>query len=211
MLVWEEPNRFIELTFYPPEMDMPLHVDGIDRISLLLGGSLLEQSEAGAFEVGLGHLVLKPSDFRHRTLTGPSGVVVLSLGVTGGSAIPNYQWQSQTALSSLALSALRQGTLFYLAATLASIEPTLPKLSHTYGSSPSAITRRYRALHGETRTETLRRQRCQEAARCISSGSSLGEAAITAGFADQAHFTRTFKKVFGIAPGAYFRLLNELR
>jgi AraC-like DNA-binding protein len=34
----------------------------------------------------------------------------------------------------------------------------------------------------------------------------LTEAALEAGFADQAHFTRTFKAAFGMTPGRYVKL-----
>jgi AraC-like DNA-binding protein len=34
----------------------------------------------------------------------------------------------------------------------------------------------------------------------------LAETAHQAGFADQAHFTRTFKAAFGLTPGRYVRL-----
>jgi AraC-like DNA-binding protein len=34
----------------------------------------------------------------------------------------------------------------------------------------------------------------------------LAETAFEAGFADQAHFTRTFKAAFGMTPGRYVKL-----
>jgi AraC-like DNA-binding protein len=34
----------------------------------------------------------------------------------------------------------------------------------------------------------------------------LAETALKAGFADQAHFTRTFKAAFGLTPGRYVKL-----
>jgi AraC-like DNA-binding protein len=34
----------------------------------------------------------------------------------------------------------------------------------------------------------------------------LAETAVEAGFADQAHFSRTFKAAFGMTPGRYVRL-----
>lgn len=40
------------------------------------------------------------------------------------------------------------------------------------------------------------------AARAVAAGRSLGEAALCGGFADQAHFTRTMRRMFGIPPSA---------
>jgi AraC-like DNA-binding protein len=39
----------------------------------------------------------------------------------------------------------------------------------------------------------------------------LAELALTAGFADQAHFTRMFRAAFGVTPGCYARLCHAAR
>jgi AraC-like DNA-binding protein len=39
----------------------------------------------------------------------------------------------------------------------------------------------------------------------------LAETAVEAGFADQAHFTRTFKAAFGMTPGRYVKLCAARR
>lgn len=44
--------------------------------------------------------------------------------------------------------------------------------------------------------------RLTRALQCFATGASLTEAAHEAGFADQAHFSRTFRRMFGIAPAA---------
>jgi AraC family transcriptional regulator len=36
-------------------------------------------------------------------------------------------------------------------------------------------------------------------------GAALSDVAVRAGFADQAHFTRLFKREFGVTPGAFVR------
>ncbi|HEY8490488.1 MAG TPA: helix-turn-helix domain-containing protein, partial [Dehalococcoidia bacterium] len=40
----------------------------------------------------------------------------------------------------------------------------------------------------------------------VRAGTPLVHAALAAGFADQAHFTRTFRAAFGMTPGRYARL-----
>jgi AraC-like DNA-binding protein len=37
-------------------------------------------------------------------------------------------------------------------------------------------------------------------------GAPLGEVALSAGFADRAHFTRMFRSAYGMTPGRYARL-----
>ena len=44
--------------------------------------------------------------------------------------------------------------------------------------------------------------RFQRAARAIVSGIPLTDAAMAAGFADAAHMTRTFRRMFGVPPSA---------
>ena len=44
--------------------------------------------------------------------------------------------------------------------------------------------------------------RLQRAIECHTSGENLTNAAYTAGFSDLAHMSRTFRRMFGIAPGA---------
>ncbi len=48
-----------------------------------------------------------------------------------------------------------------------------------------------------------RQARVRWAAELLRRGEPLGEIATRAGFADQAHFTRTFRRTMGVTPGAY--------
>lgn len=77
------------------------------------------------------------------------------------------------------------------AARLAVSVRTLQRMTHRYvGLSPAAM---------------IRRRRLQEAALRVREGAGEELAAVAAelGYADQAHLTRDFQAVLGIAPGAY--------
>ncbi|MNL57460.1 DNA-binding transcriptional activator FeaR [compost metagenome] len=49
-------------------------------------------------------------------------------------------------------------------------------------------------------------RRLEQARRMIATGHSLAGAALETGFADQAHFTRHFKRAYGVTPGRWASL-----
>lgn len=74
------------------------------------------------------------------------------------------------------------------------------------GVHPVHLARQFRRYHGCTMGEYVRRLRieyaCQQLARTDAALSSI---AYVAGFADQGHFSRTFRALTGMTPGAYRR------
>ena len=48
----------------------------------------------------------------------------------------------------------------------------------------------------------------ERAGKGLAAGANLADAALAGGFADQAHFTRTMRRVFGITPGTANKLLR---
>jgi AraC-like DNA-binding protein len=67
---------------------------------------------------------------------------------------------------------------------------------HSYGLAPSAYQRQLRL---------------RAARRLLARGMAPAEAAAVAGFADQAHLTRWFRRCYGITPGAYCRAAVDSR
>lgn len=84
---------------------------------------------------------------------------------------------------------------------------TLASIARAVGVHPTHVAREFRKAHRCTLGEYVRKLRV-DFARCrlIETDASLVEIACAAGFADQSHFTRTFKRHTGLAPGAYRRL-----
>ena len=86
--------------------------------------------------------------------------------------------------------------------------PTLGHLAAEIGLHPAHVSRVFRRACGETLGEFVRRRRLEEAARALASDVSLAEIAAQAGFSDQAHFTRVFRRHFGVSPGAKRRAMQ---
>ena len=84
----------------------------------------------------------------------------------------------------------------------------MSQLSEIAGLSHSQFNRRFRALYRMSPSTYLQRVRVHEACRrLVASEQSAMEIALDSGFYDQAHMTRTFKKVLGVTPSA-FRKMN---
>ena len=84
--------------------------------------------------------------------------------------------------------------------------PSLAELATAVGVHPVTLARAFRRTFGCTVGEYLRRLRIERAAGQLVSGSRpLAEIALSAGFADQSHFSNVFRRRIGISPSAYRR------
>lgn len=76
------------------------------------------------------------------------------------------------------------------------------RLAAAAGMSVSHFQHRFRAQTGMPARPYLRWRRLLRAMHAVMTGATLIEAALLAGFADAAHFTRTMRRHFGITPRA---------
>lgn len=84
-------------------------------------------------------------------------------------------------------------------------------LEQVTGLDRFALARHFRALHATSPHRYLVMRRLQRARALIGGGMRLAEAAAATGFADQSHFTRHFKKAFGLPPGRWAALTRQAR
>lgn len=75
--------------------------------------------------------------------------------------------------------------------------------------SPCRLNRTFAAQIGMPPHEYQNQQRVDEIKRLTAASVPLADAAAEAGFADQSHMTRCFKKIMGMTPGTYVKGLNK--
>jgi AraC family transcriptional regulator len=81
---------------------------------------------------------------------------------------------------------------------------SLEVLARATGVHPISLARAFHKAYGESPGAYQRRLRIEFACRELSSSrKTLAEIAIEAGFYDQSHFTRTFRRLVGITPARY--------
>lgn len=76
-------------------------------------------------------------------------------------------------------------------------------LAEAAGCSRYAAYRAFRAAYGMAPSDYQRQLRVRAARRLLAAGASPAAASAAAGFADQAHLTRWFRRYYGVTPGAY--------
>jgi AraC family transcriptional regulator len=81
---------------------------------------------------------------------------------------------------------------------------SLDAVATAVGIHPAHLTRAFRQHYGCTMGEYVRQLRIEYACRELAtSDRSLVEIALTAGFSDQSHFSKTFKRLMGLTPAEF--------
>lgn len=85
---------------------------------------------------------------------------------------------------------------------------TLDELAREAGVHPVHLSRTFRRCVGEGIGEHVHRLRVRTACeRMLDPYASLAEVSFAAGFADQSHFTRSFRRITGMTPAAFRTVL----
>jgi AraC family transcriptional regulator len=83
---------------------------------------------------------------------------------------------------------------------------TIDALAREAGLSPAHFARAFKESTGRAPHQHLMGLRLERARRLLDApDAALSDVALRSGFADQAHFTRFFKRQFGVTPGAFQR------
>lgn len=81
--------------------------------------------------------------------------------------------------------------------------PSIESLEAASGLDRWALARQFRAAFGTSPSRFRTLRQLDRARRAIRAGSTLAAAAADAGFADQAHLSRQFKRAYGLTPGSW--------
>ena len=83
---------------------------------------------------------------------------------------------------------------------------TLEEIAEEAGVHPVHLAATFRRVFGVTVASYIRRLRIEQACRALrESNAPLADVALAAGFADQSHFGRTFKRLMRMTPSQYRR------
>lgn len=84
------------------------------------------------------------------------------------------------------------------------------ELEAATGLGRYALARQFRTCFGTSPYRYLVMRRLDRARALIAAGTPLAEAALAAGFADQSHLSRHFRRAYGLAPGRWAALARGL-
>lgn len=86
---------------------------------------------------------------------------------------------------------------------------TLEDLERASGRDRWGLSRDFRALYGTSPYRYSLQRRLERVRREILAGCSLVDAAVMAGFHDQAHMSRLFSQAYGVSPGRWLRMVGS--
>ena len=90
--------------------------------------------------------------------------------------------------------------------------PSLSELAARVGQRPTLVARAFRSEYGMTVAQYARSVRLDWARERLAAGDTpLNQVALAAGFVDQSHFTRAFRRHTGVTPGRYRSLARRSR
>lgn len=138
-----------------------------------------------------------------RRATEPLALDTLILQLTEGLLRSGAAGPGSARRCRLDLPAVERGRDF-LRSTLAIVQSS--EVEAVTGLDRYQFARQFRAVHGTSPYRYSVMRRLDVARGWLRDARPLAEIAHRAGFADQAHFTRTFKAAFGMTPGRYLRL-----
>lgn len=224
----------VSLVYYEPYEEMTAHAHSWTQVSCLLAGSFTEESIDGFADVEGRAFATKPPGFEHADVFGEWGALLFSISLSSEVActyhVGLYTGAARLNVPRLArLSGRVQRALTSVKSMKATgmlpTQPHAPWLAQArhdlaYNDKPiaavaqeacyssSAFARSFRSAVGLAPQSYRHRSRVERAIKdIILAACPFGEIAVDAGFADQAHLTRSIRAAIGMSPGQLRRMM----
>ena len=114
-------------------------------------------------------------------------------------AVLPLEWEHGDSEDTLFLDRVRLA----VEAAMPNPEFSIGDLAHALHASPRQLTRRLKALTGESPGAMIRRLRIGRAAHLLTEGHTVAEVADAVGFRSRSHFGKAFQCAYGVTPSEY--------
>ncbi|RUQ72838.1 AraC family transcriptional regulator [Azospirillum doebereinerae] len=200
------------------DVALPLHFHDEDQVTFTLSGRRRFVIDDELFCVTPGQGMHIPARTPHHSLSEPSEVVCVNIYTPAGtgaardliSALVRHwrrtgrmDWPDLTMMA--ADHGLLAGSAPGAAIGLASPDSweTVRQAAQRAGMSREGFSRRFKKWHGLPPHGFWLLEKLNEARRLLRAGEPIAAVAAEAGFSDQSHLGRCFRRAFGVTPGRY--------
>jgi AraC family transcriptional regulator len=217
---------------YLPELRQRAHTHDTAHISLVLAGGVQEVAGRTELEFGAGRLAFRPAGMRHACAFSRRGALILTCDFPHEIAVPRWSrplsrerlrtltpllladdadarealWDL-VALAADELPRSRPSTWLTVVRDQLIEEPdtAISAIAAAAGRHRVHLARAFLAAFGETPSVFRRRAMVDRALCALAAGASFAHGAAEAGFADQSHFNRACRELFGMTPRRLLR------
>jgi AraC-like DNA-binding protein len=202
------------------EVALPTHFHEEDQITFVLSGRRRLVTDHELAVLGPGEGIVIPAGIAHRSLSEPWEVVCLNLYAApgtfcGGDLIGELTrcWRKSRRLVWTDLACIVAGSPRPLSGrgvdhVAGSSERgvlwgSVREAAAHAGMSREGFSRRFRKRHGMPPHAFWQLAKLNDARRLLRAGHPVAAVAAEAGFSDQSHLGRWFRRVFGVTPGRF--------